>query len=48
MDNPEKPITHGTQDEAKQKQHNYCWTPLYENKHKQGKQDMSPPTNNCR
>jgi len=26
-------------------QHNTCWTPLYPNKHKQRKQDMSPPTN---
>jgi hypothetical protein len=25
-----------------------CWTPLSANKHKEGKQDTSPPTNNWR
>ena len=37
MDNPEKLVTYGTQDEKKNKtktQHNKCWTPLYPNKHK--------------
>jgi len=30
-------------------QHNMCWTPLFSNKHKLRKWDMSlPPTNNWR
>jgi len=29
-------------------QHNMYWTPLYGNKHKKRKEDMSPPTNNRR
>ena len=49
MDNPEKLATQGIQDgekTPKNPQHNMRWTPLYVNKHKQRKQDMSPPTNN--
>ena len=40
-DNPEKLATQNTQDEEKSNkpQHNTCWTPLYENKHKQRKLD---------
>ena len=47
MPNPEKLATQGTQDEDKQSktQHEIYWTPLYENKHKQRKQDMIPSTN---
>jgi hypothetical protein len=43
MDNPEKLATLDTQDEENKTktQHNMCWTPLYANKHKQGKQDMT-------
>lgn len=40
-DNPEKLETQNTQDEEKSNkpQHNTCWTPLYENIHKQRKLD---------
>ena len=36
MDNPEKLVRWGTQDEEKQNktQHNMCWKPLYTNKHR--------------
>jgi hypothetical protein len=36
IDNPEKLVTYGTQDEEKENraQHNMCWTPLYASKHK--------------
>jgi len=43
MDNPEKLATQGIQVDEKN-QHNMRWTPLYPDKYKQRKQDMSPPT----
>jgi hypothetical protein len=47
MDNPENLATYGTQRRRKTKiQHDMRWAPLHANKHKQRKQDMTPPTNN--
>ena len=40
MDNPEKLATyreHKTKKNKTKTQHNICWTPLYENKHKKRK-----------
>ena len=47
MDNAEK-LTAQTKKNKTKTQHNMCWTPLYVNKHKQRKQDITPPTNNWR
>jgi hypothetical protein len=47
-ENPEKVATLGIHRMTKIKviiHHNMCWTPLYVNKHKQCKQDMTPLTN---
>jgi hypothetical protein len=41
MDNPENLATLDTQN-------NMCWISPHTNKHKYGKYDMSPPTNNWR
>ena len=40
LDNPEKLVTYGTQDDEKQNttQHNVYWTPLLANKHEKRKQ----------
>ena len=42
MDNPDKMATQSIQ--VEEKQHTMRWTPLYADKHKHRKQDMSPPT----
>ena len=47
MDNAEK-LTKQTKKNKTKTQHNMRWTPLYVNKHKQRKQDITPPTNNWR